>query len=138
MLVSALASSTLEATRENCAIAMGNVSFGGAWCCLRGFGHFLFGSSQLHGCMRCRPCRCARVLLCARSSSCVYVLYTDFVLLAGAHHGAIVAAGALPALVSARASSTSEATREECAVALQVMSWTGAWCRKGLSMWPGH
>ena len=43
---------------------------------------------QLHGCMRCRPCRCACVLLCARSRSCVHVFCTDFVLrrsLCGGH-----------------------------------------------------
>ena len=91
---------------------------------------------QLHGCMRCRPCRCACVLLCARLSSCVHVFCTDFARLrADAHCDAIVAAaGALPALVSALASSTSEKTREYCAIALAVISQTGVWCRGG--MWP--
>ena len=59
----------------------------------------------------------------------VYVLCADFVLLrAEAHHGVIVAAGALPALVSALASSTSEATREKCACAIRNISTSGAWC----------
>ena len=78
----------------------------------------------------CTQSPCAFVLLCARSSSCVYVLCTDFVLRAEAHRGAIVAAGALPALVSALASSTSEATRENCAVALKCISQTGVWSRE--------
>ena len=82
-----------------------------------------------HGCMRCRPCRCACVLLCARSSSCVHVFCTDFVLLCAAgYRGAVVVAGALPALVSALASSTSEATRENCASAIRNISTDGEWC----------
>ena len=57
------------------------------------------------------------------------VLYTDFVLLrAEAHRAAVVAAGALPALVSALASSMSEATREHCAIAMGNISIGGAWC----------
>ena len=75
--------------------------------------------------MRCRPCRCAWhcVVLCARPSSCVHAFCTDFVLLrAEAHRGAVVAAGALPALVSALASPTSEAMMENCAGAIRNIS----------------
>ena len=82
-----------------------------------------------------RPCRCATcVLRCAQLSSCVHVPCADFILLrAAAHKGAVVAAGALPALVLALASSTSEATREHCAGAIRNVASSGAWCCQRLA-----
>ena len=54
---------------------------------------------------------------------------SDFELLrADAHKDAIFAAGALPVLVAALASSTSEATQEPCAGVIRNFASSGAWC----------
>jgi hypothetical protein len=56
----------------------------------------------------------------------VYLILLFDVIFAESFRGSIVASGALPALVSLLASSTSEATKEQCAISIRNISITGA------------
>jgi Armadillo/beta-catenin-like repeat len=105
-LASVLGSSTSEATREKCAGAIANLAYGGALQHRRSIGY--------------------HAVVCAHGDGEHLCLCTDTGFLPSDDRGAVVDTGALKALVLVLATSTSEATRANCAKALSRMSHDGA------------